>query len=70
MSIETQVNKTIDSKKEEKEEEDSIDELQDQFDAKYKKLSLLDNSKTAKYHQLYDELQILIKKIKYLIRSD
>ncbi len=69
MSIETQVNKTIDSKKEE-DEEDDIDDLQDLFDVKCKKLLLLDNSKTAKYHQLYDELQILIKKIKYLIRPD
>jgi hypothetical protein len=67
MSIETQVNKSIDSKKE---EENSIDDLQDLFDLKYKKLLLLDNSKTAQYHQLYDELQILIKQIKYLIRSD
>ena len=42
MSIETQVNKSIYSKK----EQNSIDDLQDQFDAKYKHILLLDNTKT------------------------
>jgi hypothetical protein len=65
MGIETQVDKTIDSKK----EQNSIDDLQDQFDAKYKQILLLDNPKTAQYHQLYDELQNLIKQIKYLIKA-
>jgi hypothetical protein len=64
MSIETQVNKSIYSKK----EQNSIDDLQDQFDSKYKQILLLDNTKTAQYHQLYDELQNLIKQIKYLIK--
>jgi hypothetical protein len=64
MSIETQVNKSIDTEK----EEDNIDDLQDQFDSKYKEILLLDNTKTTKYYQLYTELQNLIKKIKYLLK--
>jgi hypothetical protein len=64
MSIETQVNKSIDTEK----EEDNIDDLQDQFDSKYKELLLLDNTKTTKYYQLYTELQNLIKKIKYQLK--
>jgi hypothetical protein len=64
MSIETQVNKSIYSKK----EQNSIDDLQNQFDSKYKQILLLDNPKTVQYHQLYDELQNLLKQIEYLIK--
>ena len=66
MSIETQVNKSIDTEK----EEDNIDDLQNQFDSKYKDILLLNNTKTAQYYQLYTELQNLIKQIKYQLRSD
>ena len=44
MSIETQVNKSIDTEK----EEDNIDDLQDQFDSKYKQILLLNNTKTTR----------------------
>ena len=64
MSIETQVNKSIDTEK----DKDNIDDLQDKFDSKYKELLLLNNNKTVKYYQLCDELQILIKQIKYLLK--
>ncbi len=64
MSIETQVNKSIDTEK----EEDDIDDLQDQFDSKYKQILLLKDTNTAQYHQLYDELQNRLKQIKYLLK--
>ena len=64
MSIETQVNKSIDTEK----EEDDIDDLQDQFDSKYKEILLLDDTKTEEYYQLYDELQNRLKQIKYLLK--
>jgi len=64
MSIETQVNKSIDTEK----EEDDIDDLQDQLEAKYKQILLLDDTKTEEYHQLYDELQNRLKQIKYLLK--
>ena len=64
MSIETQVNKSIYSKK----EQVSIDDLQDQFDAKYKLILLLDDTKTEEYHLLYHELQNRLKQIKYLLK--
>ncbi len=64
MSIEIQVNKSIDIEK----EEDYVDDLQDQFDSKYKQLLLLKDTKTTKYYQLYHELQNLIKQIKYQLK--
>ncbi len=64
MSIETQVNKSIDTEK----EEDDVDDLQDQFDSKFKEILLLDNNKTVKYHKLYYELQNRLKQIKYLLK--